>query len=346
MFGFSLSRTNATGPKPTKGNKLNLTIAKTDRLSSRLIGMQLTTGTLIGIALSALQMSAGFIIKGQSLIHGNFFLALMVAGIGIALAILVERLSIGGLSGIRVASTNIKEVNDAYYGMLLKEKRDPTDTEKTSYDKQHKALKTQRGWSVVFACIGMILSAGIGETFWETLFSGLGGMGVVLSIGCALVISLTFLHSELYKFLIRGVLKEIIDDQDLMKSAVAAEGQAMQVDLLVAAFDSVRDNESVRLPAQSKVERAVIRSLSGAADQFALQNNVTIYESPNLPAIGHGAQAQLPAPKNTSKYMQCRDELRRLLINTPTISAGVVATHFTISKSTAHVWLQKVKAGA
>src|SRR5258708_5568353 len=129
MSGFTLTRNKGQGPKVAKGNKLNLAIAKTHRLSSRLIGMQLTTGTLIGICLSALQMSAGFIIKGQSLINGNFFLAIMVAAIGIALAILVERLSIGGLSGVRVASTNMKRIGEAYFGMLLAEKRDPTDIE-------------------------------------------------------------------------------------------------------------------------------------------------------------------------------------------------------------------------
>jgi len=322
-------------------NRMNMAIAKTHRLSTRLVGMQITTGTLIGVCLSATQMAAGFLVVGQGLIAGNGLVAVLVTVIGILLAILIERLSLGGLSAIRVLSANLKKAQDEYYGRLREEKRDATDAEKEDLARQEKALKSSRWSARVFAGVGIALSAGLGDVFWHRLFESQGNIGYVLSTACAVVISLTFIHSELYKQMIDSVLKEILVDLHLMKTAVVAEGESMQVDLLVEAFDSVRANEDVRLPAQQKVERTVLRSLSAGADQFAQHGGTVVYEA--IPAVGHGPVALLPAPRG--KYAQHRDELRRLLMGNPNLSQSDIAAHFQIAKSTAGEWLKKIKAG-
>jgi hypothetical protein len=324
-------------------NKMNMAIAKTHRLSSRVVGMQITAGTFVGIALSAIQMSAGFLVVGQGLIHGNFIIAGMVAVIGVALAILIERLSLGGLSAIRVACAHKKRIEDEFYAMLRQEKRVATEIEQTDFDRQEKSLKGQRNIAIVFAAVGMLLSAGVGDVFWHSLFESYGVMGYVLSTACAAVIGLTFVHSELYKVAIDGVLREILSDLHIMKVAVAAEGESMQVDMMVDAFDNVRANDEVRMPAQLKVERTVIRRLSTYADQVsAIGNEIAAYN--NATTIESVPPLAIAAPRG--KYAQHRDELRRLMMNNPNMSQGEVARHFNISKSTANAWIIRLRSGA
>jgi hypothetical protein len=307
--------------------------------------MQITAGTFVGIALSAIQMSAGFLVVGQGLIKGNILLAAMVALIGVALAVLIERLSLGGLSAIRVASAHKKRIEDEFYVMLRQEQRVASEIEQADFDRQVKGLKGERRIAILFAGLGMLLSAGIGDVFWHSLFASLGTMGYVLSTACAMVIGLTFVHSELYKVAIDGVLREILSDLNIMKIAVAAEGESMQVDMMVDAFDAVRSNVEVRMPAQAKVERTVVKRLSTYADQVsAIGDGIANYNNANMHIVESTAQPlALPAPRG--KYAQHRDELLRLIRTNPTISQGDISRHFSVSKSTANEWYRRAKAG-
>src|SRR5216683_3207372 len=292
--------------RTTKPSKLNMLIARTHRLSQRLIGVQMTTGTLVGIALSACQMSAGFLVIGSWIIGGNVFLGGLIAIIGCAIATQVERLSLGGLSGVRISWGDLQEVRDAFYGLLRKESRVATEAEKAELSRREGDLKRKIAISVVFAVVGMVLSFALGDIFWNQLFEK-SNSGWMLSSACALVISLTFIHSELFKPLMDRVVKEILRDLQLMKVAVASEGQSMQVELL-------------------------------AADEYAtIEGQVTIYEDKGLPG---GPRLALPAPSR-GKFGQCRDELLRLLANNPGMSEAAIAAYFSISKSTAHAWMQK-----
>jgi len=325
-------------------NGMNMAIAETHRLSSRLIGMQITSGTLIGIALSAFQMSAGFLIVGTSLIGGNIFLAVLIVLIGIALALLVERLSIGGLAAIRGANERIKQLDDEFYGMLKREKRVAEEFEQKEFDRQKKETKGARKIAIVFAVVGILLSASLGDVWWHKLFEGLGGIGYALSFSCAVVISLTFIHSELYQKLMNGVLREILADMFLMKVAVSVESQQMQLDMTVDAFKAVRNNAQVRAPAQAKIEKTVAKQLTNFATQVeAVGDHVASYNTLNSPGITGSSQLALPAPRG--KYPIHKAELLRLLNNNPQLSDRDVAAHFAISRSTANDWLKKARAG-
>jgi hypothetical protein len=331
----------AKAVKTTRPSKLNMIIARTHRLSQRLIGIQMTTGTLVGIGLSACQISAGFLVIGWWFINGNALMVGLVIVIGCALATLIERLSLGGLGGTRVMLGDLQEARDTFYARLRKENRAATESEKTELAQKETSLKRKVGVSITFSVVGMVLSFGLGDIFWHQLFEKAGWVGWVLSSSCAIVISLTFIHSELFKPLMDRLLQEILRDLHLMKVAVAAEGQSMQVELMAAAFDAVRDSEEVRKPAQAKVERTVVKSLSSAADEYAaIEGQVTIYEDKALPG---GQLRALPAPKG--KYMQNRDQLRRLVMSNPQLSQRDVASQFSISRSTAGEWLKKIKAG-
>src|SRR5438105_475955 len=114
-------------------NKLNMTIAKTHQLSGRVIGMQLTAGTLIGIVFSAAQMSAGFfILAGGS----NVLVGVGMVLLGVLLAVMIERLSLGGLAGVRVATEGLKRLEENFTQIV-----EPTEQEKSYYENRKKAFE-------------------------------------------------------------------------------------------------------------------------------------------------------------------------------------------------------------
>jgi DNA-binding Lrp family transcriptional regulator len=321
-------------------NKLNMMIAKTHQLSSRIVGMQITTGTLIGVILSATQMSVGFEIVGQGVTHGNLAEDGGIGVIGVSLAILVERLSITGLAGVRVASERKHRLEDAFYQLCIE--REPTQAEQGNFDRQIKKLDGEILRSTIFAVIGIVLSAALGDQFWRTLFASQGIGGEVLAIACAAVISLTFVHSEIYKTLVDGVLKEILADLHLQKVAVAAQEQVQQVDMMVESYDEVRDDEEAYQSAKNKVKRIIGRRLSSFAEKVgAVGNEMDALEV----RVVEGSLAPLQLPSPRGKYGYYREELARLLRANPGLLQRDIANHFGISQSTASDWLKKIKAG-
>jgi hypothetical protein len=318
-------------------NKLNMAIAKTHRLSTRLVGMQITAGTLVGVVLSAVQMSAGFLIVGGGLINGNYLIGFGMVIIGIAVALLIERLSLGGLSAIRMNSEKINELEAKFWDRLAADNnREPTAFEQKDYDRRRNALEKSRRIAIGFAATGMLLSAAVGDVFWHRLFESLGGMGVVYAGALALVIGLTFVHAELYKVAIDGTLIGILSDLHVQKAAVAVEGESMQVDMLEDAFEAVRSNAEAREKAEEKVKRAVVKGLMVGATQYEQGVLVEVVtEQQQKPLM-------IAAPK--SKFMQHKDELRRLLMQNRNMSQRDIADHFGISRSTAGDWQKKVLA--
>jgi hypothetical protein len=331
--------------KKKGGSALNMLIAKTQTFSGRVLGMQLSGGTLIGVGLSAMQMSVGFLIIGGAIIKGNFLMAALIFLVGCALAVLVERLSLGGLSGMRVAKEDAKKLKEAYYAKLEAEQREPTELEKQRYEEEKAELVRDRKNARGFAILGIVLSAGVGDVFWHALFAGLGIIGYVLSVACAAVISLTFIHSELFKGTVDGVLKHIIADWNLMKVAVAAEGSNVQLGMMVDSYDEVRADEEARRSAKEKIKKAIIRRM----ERFAVQAAAAGDEIDQINGAGvrvvESSLAPLALPAPRGKYPQYRDELRRLLSANPQLTQRDVAAHFSISRSTAKDWFDRLQRG-
>jgi len=305
--------------------------------------MQLTGGNFIGIALSAIQMSAGFLIIGQPIIKGSFLIASLITFIGMALAVLIERLSLGGLSAVRVARAHCKGLEDSFY--LIET---PTERQVEQFETRKKSFGSDGRIGWVFGGLGMVLSASVGDVFWHFLFAPLQPewLGVAMSLACAAVIGLTFVHSELYKLLMDGVLKEILADMSVMKTAVAVEEQSMQLDMMVDAYEAVQSDESVREPAEDRIRKTIGRRLTGfanqisaAADQVQAINSVTVVDS----SFGSNPQLALPAPRG--KYHLHKEELLRLLRANAQLSQRDIAQHFNISRSTANEWYRRLKAG-
>ena len=331
-------------------NKLNMTIAKTHQLSSRVVGMQLTSGNFVGLVLSAIQMVVGFIYLAG---NGAWYMTVLISVIGVALAVLVERLTLGGLIAIRVSSERIHHLHEQHFQTLQNEDREETERERTNLNRRLEKLKSDRKMSIPVAAIGMLLSTSVGDIFWHHLFESLGGfLAFVLSFACAAVIGLTFVYSELYKAIMDGTLGEIIDDQILMKKAVGAEEQNVQMDMMVSGYDSIRKDGGKLEPAKVKVEETLVKRLAAFADAVAEAGTIPNgTEQPNgqtkVDELNGSEEPKAIEPPQVRKNIRGRfeenkEKLQRILIAQPNISMIELAETFDIAPSTAHAWVKKL----
>jgi hypothetical protein len=339
-----------------KGNRLNLAIAKTHQVSSRMVGMQLTSGNFVALILSSIQMVAGFLILAQPIIdsyksdlekNGERFL---VSGIGVLMAILVERLGLGGWIGMRQASEEIDrleeekyntlrrlranrgEMNEAELAELSRKEQELEEHHTHLVERQQKHYKQAR----IGAFTGMVLSTILGDFFWHRMYEPLGNglLVLVMSLACAYVISLTFIFSELFKKIIDTALKGIIKDMELMKVAVSNERQNMQLDIVVHAFEALRNDPKKREPAQVKIEQALVTDLQNFAE--------AVGDGVDLMKIDGRAMRRkaLPSPETGKRvlYRDCEALFVRYMQEHPNATLGMIMETFDIGKSTASEW--------
>jgi len=330
-------------------NKLNMAIAKTNQLSSRVVGMQLTGGNFIALGLSAMQMVVGFVFLMGNADMGT---KILVSVIGVALAILIERLTLGGLIAVRVSSARIHQLAENHFEMLQDEQRDETEREHINLDRRLKKLKSDRAMSIPVATIGMLLSTSIGDIFWHHLFASLGWLGGLLGFCCAGVIGLTFVYSELYKAIMDSTLGEIITDQVLTKAAVKAEEENMQMDMVISGYKAIREDGGKLEPAQLRIETTLVSRLSNFADAVAAAGTVSTDELPSgqneIKLLNNASPIErldAPASERTNTRGQFdanRDKLKQLLVVTPNITMVELGKALDIAPSTAHAWVKKL----
>jgi hypothetical protein len=321
--------------KPS-GNKMNMLIARTNQFSSRVVGMQLTSGTLIAVGLSMTQMATGFIFTtGLKL----WYQVSPVGVIGSLLAILVESLTIGGLGAVRETTARQKAFLDSYYAM----KREPTPRQIENKERKEKefAKEIRSGWW--FAGVGMLISIVLGDIFWHDLFQmGLGDSWVVypLSAMCAAVITLTFVRAELFSGMLFKTLRAILKDNHLMKTAVNVEPENMQMDMLTSAMATVREDDEVRQPIEDKIGKVVVKRLGGFADTFTQIGD----ESPVEGQVTEIKQIDAPRRRKTSeKVLLQQEKLREYLADHPTATIREIAEHFGKTHSTIQGWMEKIQ---
>jgi hypothetical protein len=325
--------------KKPSGNKMNMAIARTNQFSSRVVGMQLTSGTLIAVGLSMTQMATGFVfVTGITNLLGIVPIVL----IGALLAILVESLNIGGLGAVRETTAAKKQFLDSYYAS----RREPTQRQIENKERKEKefAKEIRSGWW--FAGVGMVISIVLGDLFWHHLFvMGLGDTVVVypLSFMCAAVITLTFVRAELCSGMLFRTLKGILKDNRLMKTAVNVEPENMQMDMLTSAMSTVREDEEVRQPIENKIGKVVVKRLSGFAESFHQISEEGIIEG-QVTEI-----KQLAAPRQSKPrggFVAHQERLQQYLIDHPDATVRDLAEHFGKSVSTMQTWLTKLNASA
>lgn len=314
-------------------NKLNMAIAKSHRLSTRLVGMQITLGTLFGLVLSAMQTSIGFIVTVNL---NNSFLNVLIFMVGTAMSVIVERLSLGGLSSVRESSELIERYENDYSILQLPSEHQTKLFEKRMKDEKR---KKSRGWKI--ALVGILLSAVLGDLFWSWLFKNLNPpiYRNFMAIMCALVISLTFIHSELFKKEIDRVIKSILSDMSVMQSAVSVEEKSMQLDVMVDSYDESRKDKEAMSKAREYVKYGVAKRMN----KFAKQVSDYSIETINV-VEGSVTPLLLPSPTR-GMYNTYKSELIRLRSSNPSMSQGDLAKHFQVSKSTINGWIEKLARG-
>lgn len=328
--------------KKRTGNKLNMIIARTNQISTRVIGMQLTAGTAIGILLSMTQMSLGFLFVTSGITKGTNYMVAMVVVIGCLLAILVERLSIGGLAAVREGLARKKKYLDGYYKMFAR--RDPTQRQLEDKKRKESEFKKDIVFGWVFGGLGMTISIVLGDLFWHSLFKGLGDPwpSIPLSGMCAAVITLTFVHAELFQAMLVRTLKAIIRDNHLMKTAVNVEPENMQLDILTNVMANARDDESILQPSEKTLGRALRKQLSNFSGSFTsvseLDDNAVEGSIGPVPT-----RLQIAAPRSrNAEYMRLRGQLKQYMADHPGVSAIQAAAEFGKPKSTIQRWMEKV----
>ena len=145
---------------------------------------------IVAIGLTALQTGAGFLSLAQALAINASILAgcLLILGLPFAIlsAILLERLTVGGLLVILASTDQLKKLEvEAIRGDQFQRARIEA------------ALHEDKRISTILVSVCMILPAVIGLMFWLTLFTAVGLWSYPLSLLCAAV---TELYRQGYKF--------------------------------------------------------------------------------------------------------------------------------------------------
>ncbi len=322
------------GKKQT-GNKMNMMIARTNQFSTRLVGMQLTSGTIIGVCLSMMQLAVGFVFVMDL---STWYQILPIAFVGSLMAILVESLTIGGLGAVRESKALLEKFLDGYYAT----KREPTPRQVENKERKEKKYKKEIASGWWFARAGMVISIVLGDLFWHHLIAlGLGEtwLTYIMSAMCASVITLTFVRSELFSGMLFKILRAVLQDNHLMKTAVHAEPENMQLDMLTSAMATVREDEEVRKPIESKIGKVVVKHLSGFPNTFTQISDENTLEG----QVTEIQQITAPRQRKTSeKVVLQQEKLREYLAENPGATVREIAEYFGKTHSTVQGWLDKL----
>jgi hypothetical protein len=347
-------------PRKLDLGMLNMFIAQLYRLTGKAVGIQLTSGTFLAVCLSAVQMAVGFTNKaGQT----GFIWALIFL-VGIVMAVLVERFSLGGLQAVSHSMERKTALIDQFEAAQKAKQEPATKEEKKELGKAKKRewVNIWVGWFI--SICGIFLSVVLGDEFWRLIFKNTPTtissfdtfLSFILPWLCASVVSGTLMQAELCKALNLRSLAAIITDLHLPRLAVAVEGQQLELDMLADSYKAVRQDKAARGAAETKIKKTLTRRMTDFADQIdtivdqaqsmngMLPGTTVDALPPNLPAIGHRPLA-LPDPRKKGKYPLYRDELIRLLRTDPGKSEREVAKHFGVSASTAGTWMKWIREG-
>ena len=328
------------------GIDFNQLIAKTHRFNSQMIGLQLTMGNMIALCLSASQITAGVIallwVKVQ-------WLSLCSALLCFPLSIVIERLSLGGLMILRTVNKELAKVEHAYQKRVIKLRNkggEPSEGEKYDYEQIVKHLKRNRWLAIPIIVLGIVISGAVGDQIWQDLFQSLNSVvGISLSLCCAFTISLTFVFSELFREMADEGLVDIIQD-DRIEMAVLAHGErGMQIDIAMQAFANVRSDPQKNAKEVVKVERVLGSRVSAFAEYVEERGLGSISGLQEIGSGQHGQSGRQLEARVSSKrrYEACSEDLGWYVQRYPHATCQMVSSEFGISRSTAKVWLARLR---
>jgi len=248
-------------PLKRKGAGLNQLIAKTHKLGGQLLGLQITNGNVIAVGFSAMQITAG-VVKLAWMSLGGWSLALIP--VCTPLAILIERLSLGGLMVFRAAGKQLRALEDEYY--LARLEKEATGAEHYQYERLVKRLKKDRKIAIAQVVLGVLLSGIVGDQIWQAIFQAVMN-GWMLSLMIAATVSLTFVFSEMYAELSDHTIAERMKDRQIPEAVLKTSEADLQVELSLEAFGNLRSDPVKRLDVVSRIENGLTQRLHAFADR-------------------------------------------------------------------------------
>lgn len=316
------------------GPDLNMAIASMHALNNRLIGLQMTSGNVIGIVLSAIQVTFGALIVS----HPVWYVGVFLAPVTCALAVVIERLSLGGLGIVRNSIEKLAQLADTEFEVQSGEDGRPlTDLEKRNFKRRRSALWWTLAGCLVVVLLGIAISAFVGDMFWRWVWAGAGEpLTGVLSVCCAGVISLGFVFSELFKHASDDEVEERVKDNRIGRAVLKNADSNLKLNIGLEAFGNVQKDQEKKAKALTKIENVVGKSLETYADQVTSIGDAE--------EINGAERKMLPerAASKRSKFEENREELIILLQTRPGVSRQEIADRFGVSKSTAQSWVSKV----
>ncbi|GCF10899.1 hypothetical protein [Dictyobacter arantiisoli] len=332
-------------PLKRKGAGLNQLIAKTHKLGGQLLGLQITNGNLIAIFFSAMQITAG-IVSFAWIMMGAW--ALVLTLVCAPLAVLIERLSLGGLMVYRTAGKGKMELEDSYHIKHIK--KEATEREKYEYRRKLKRLRSDRWTSGWLILLGVAISGYVGDQFWQKLFAPIGPVNsTILSILIAGSVSLTFVFSELYAEPSNKGIREAMMDNQISKAVLANSKTDLQIELSMEAFGNLRSDPAKRLAVVNKIEEGMTTRLLDFAEraEYLLMGEDEQKTSPKVQIQEVTQGLQLPAiAQSRVEFEQCKEELAETLRTRPRMSRQKLADHFGVPKSTMQDWVTKLRKEA
>ncbi|HEU5376974.1 MAG TPA: hypothetical protein VFV38_16210 [Ktedonobacteraceae bacterium] len=234
--------------KKTRWGNLNMGIAKTHRLATQLVGIQLSGANLLALMVSAASVVAGTVSLVAERYPENWPLLLSAGVIGLGLALLIEGLTLGSLIRIRLANRAIRaieahlegELRESLATLVVPDLAHPNGRQALRRYRQMRRLlqqeyrhkrqqatrlpRQQRRFSVPLATMGALCSAIAGGLFYHTILAGLGPVeSLVLAILFPLVVTGTFVSSEMHKEAQEEAIKEGFGGGALTETAIRAE---------------------------------------------------------------------------------------------------------------------------
>lgn len=275
-----------SGPAPRRSlTGLSWIIATTHRSVSQLIGLIMSFSSLVAIVLSVMSAVAGVAIIAYRA-YNSFLFAGIAALLTLILATLIESLSLNALKSIRLANETIAQAEQAHYDQIVKgmEEQFQKDTEdfakvdqqtlsrdevksmklaaslkkqaRRDFErKRHTLMRQQtrnarrtRNTSIPFAALGVIFSATAGGLFWHTVLTSLD-LWLNLTIGTmfALVVSITFVQSELYKRIKDDAIAEALRSGEMQSIMLKQQSEEMVLEMVVDTMATVKEDPNTLL---------------------------------------------------------------------------------------------------
>ncbi len=305
-----------------KQSHLNMRIARAHELATQLVGIQLAAANLLALAISMASIVAGCVTYAVLNKPGAWPFWLAAGGIGCGLALLIEGMTLGALIRIRLANKQIRAIV-----LQLEAERDQALAAGKIVGRwkfwRRKRYATRnyrksRRSSIPLAVIGASASATAGGLFYHQMLASLGWYeSIGVSALFALIVTGTFVSSELYKDLQEEAVREGFRGGSLSEEALREEtyrqtNQAVAVEVSSyltsqGAKDSIREAAGQLLgDVLSELRKRSAERVGHVVIAPAIQENIHATSSHRPPATGQlqtvnhdqPTTGKLPAPKS------------------------------------------------